>query len=86
MAARFTAYPNAQGVKPGGLNGAVGAAVNQPTYKQARVRQFRTRYKTLFPSPRAPSISPVSAYFTKATDVSADNKRLAPVGRTHIDR
>jgi iron complex outermembrane recepter protein len=70
----------AQGVKPGGLNGAVGAAVNQPTYKQEESDNFELGIKT--PVSMLPGAFNFtgSAYFTKATDVQLTTAIGTPSG------
>ncbi|NRA31118.1 MAG: TonB-dependent receptor, partial [Parvularculaceae bacterium] len=68
----------AKGVKPGGLNGAVGAAVGLPSYKQEESQNFEIGLKTPLLDNRFSLTA--AAFFIDATDVQLTEAISAPSG------
>ncbi|MFN7053928.1 TonB-dependent receptor [Hyphomonas sp.] len=70
-----------QGVKPGGINGAIGEAVGMPTYKQEESDNIEIGLKTPLPDFGIGDWTLAAAgYFTKATNVQLTNAIASPQG------
>ncbi|MEM1380666.1 MAG: TonB-dependent receptor [Pseudomonadota bacterium] len=68
----------AKGVKPGGLNGAVGASVGKPTYEQEESQNFEIGLKTPLADNRF--VFTAAAFFIDATDVQLTEAISSPSG------
>jgi iron complex outermembrane receptor protein len=70
-----------QGVKPGGINGAIGESVGLPTYKQEESDNFEVGLKSPLPDFGLGDWTLAAAgYFTKATNVQLTNAVSNPQG------
>ncbi len=71
----------AQGVKPGGINGALGQAVGMPTYDQEESDNYEIGLKTPFSLGGNSAFNlAASAYFIDATKVQVTNAVASPLG------
>jgi len=71
----------AQGVKPGGINGAIGEAVGLPTYEQEESDNFEVGLKTPLPDLGVGAWNlTVAGYFTDATNVQLTSAVAATSG------
>jgi iron complex outermembrane recepter protein len=71
----------AQGVKPGGINGAIGESVGLPTYEQEESDNFELGIKTPLPDVGLGQWNAsLSGYFIDATNVQLTSAVASPVG------